>query len=64
MSNKKQVSPVIANAVIWAAIILATSLLTGDVLESDKSFMLLILQIAGWFATNGLVSSISKATKA
>ena len=46
-------SKVIGNALIWAAMMIASSLLIG---AHENSQTLMLLFIAGWFATNGLVT--------
>lgn len=43
----------IGNAIIWAAMILASALLMGD---SDNSFTMLLLLIGGWFCSNALLA--------
>jgi len=43
----------IGNAIIWAAMILASALLMGN---SDNSFTLQLLLIAGWFGSNALLA--------
>lgn len=57
-------SPVIGNALIWAAMMLATALILSDVTGLDKGdkTMLMILQISGWFMTNQLVTKGSGLT--
>lgn len=51
MTHKKQTTPVITNAIIWAAMMIATALLMGDA-DSAKSGTLLMLQIAAWFTVH------------
>lgn len=48
---KPQSSLVIGNAVIWAALMLALSLLMADTPNSDTMILLLV---AGWFASQAL----------
>lgn len=58
MSDQKQSRPIVANAIIWAAIMIATSLiLSGATPESisDKKEFLMILFIGGWFASHTAV---------
>ncbi len=55
MTQKKKNTPVIANAIVWAALMIATSLVVADEISSQQSWVLLMLQIAGWFATNLIV---------
>ena len=51
-------SLIVANAIIWAALMIATSLLFKD---HPNASMLVLLMIAGWLTTQGL---IQKATGA
>ena len=51
MTDQNQASPVITNAVAWAALIIATALIVADV-EAKQKMLLLLLQIAGWFSVN------------
>ncbi len=53
MSDKTEKKKTIANAIIWAAMILATSLVIGD---SDKMAAMFPILIAGWFASAQLLS--------
>ena len=61
MKTRKTLEPVIANAIIWAAIIIASSLLTG---ESGPGETMPLLLIAGWFATQGLVTETRRSRQA
>lgn len=54
-SSKASAFPVIANALVWAAMMLASALLTTPREDGNSNVMMLIL-VAGWVATNGLVS--------
>jgi hypothetical protein len=63
MTNKKKYNPVIANAIVWAALIIVTSLLLADAIDSQKSWFLTLLQIAGWFATNLIVVKGGRSAK-
>ncbi|MBO6505019.1 MAG: hypothetical protein JJ850_16505 [Kordiimonadaceae bacterium] len=53
MSEKTEKKKTIANAIIWAAMILATSMIVGD---SDKMSAMLPILIAGWFASNMMLA--------
>lgn len=55
MTKKKKYNPVVANALVWAALMIATALIVADEISSRQSWVLLMLQIAGWFATNQIV---------
>ena len=52
MSEKTEKKKTIANAIIWAAMILATSLVVGD---TEKMSAMIPILIAGWFASTQLV---------
>lgn len=52
MSEQTERKKTIANAVIWAAMILATSLVVGD---ADKMSAMLPILIAGWIASAQLM---------
>ena len=52
-----------ANAIIWAAMILATAIMVdgdGGSATSSTSFMLVMIHIAGWFVTDQLVREKNK----
>lgn len=51
MTQKNQTTPVIANAIVWAALIIATALIMADA-SDDRKMSLLLLQIVGWYAVN------------
>ena len=51
MTQKNQTTPVIANAIVWAAVIIATALIMADA-SDDQRMSLLLLQIVGWYAVN------------
>ena len=40
------------NALVWAAVMLASALLIQD---SENSHLMLLLMVSGWFVTHGLV---------
>lgn len=61
MKIRKLLNPVIANALIWAAIIIAASLLTGD---SEQGNTLMLLLLAGWFATQSLITGSPETRRA
>ncbi len=61
MKQKRQAKPAIAHAIIWAGLMLATALmLNGTGVSGEKLSMLIMFQIAGWFATSQL---LPKATE-
>lgn len=47
--------PVIVNALVWAAMMLASAWLTTP-RDGENSNVMMFVLIAGWVATNGLVS--------
>ena len=51
MTNKFHTRPVFTNAIVWAALIIATALLMSDAGDSQKT-TLLLLQIAGWYTVD------------
>lgn len=53
MSEQSEKKKTIANAIIWAAMILATSLVIGD---SEKTSAMLPILIAGWIASTQLLA--------
>lgn len=61
MNIRKLLNPVIGNAIIWAAIIIATSLLTD---ESEQGNTLMMLLLAGWFATQSFITSSPQSRRA
>jgi len=52
MKNQKKTKPLIGNAIIWAAMMIAVGLLTKG---NENSQFLIVLMIAGWFATQSLI---------
>jgi len=56
MSDKNKAHAIIINALAWAAAILMVSWLTKGAVDAETSFMMTMFLVAGWFATNGLVS--------
>ncbi|MCH8172434.1 MAG: hypothetical protein IIA70_03905 [Proteobacteria bacterium] len=46
MTKKKKYNPVVANALVWAALMIATALIVADEISSRQSWILLMLQIA------------------
>lgn len=53
--SKANAFPVITNALVWAAMMLASAWLTTPKDGGDSNVMMFML-IAGWVATNSLVS--------
>ncbi len=51
MKLRHKTSPAVANAIAWAAMMIATALVVTDAPLEQKSFLLL-LQIVGWFSVN------------
>lgn len=64
MTNKKLTTPITANALVWAALMLATALIVSGEISPEKSLFVLTLQIAGWFATNQLLVNNGRSIKA
>jgi len=53
MTDRKTSKKLIANAVIWAAMMIAVSHLTKG---SENSQFIVMLMIMGWFGTQNLIS--------
>lgn len=54
MSETTVKGKLVGNAIVWAATMIAASLITKG---QEGSETLMMLFIAGWFATNGLIAS-------
>jgi hypothetical protein len=53
MTEKSMGLPIIVNAIMWAAVMIGTSLVLGDVdIERGQKMTLLFIQIGGWFGVN------------
>ncbi len=52
MTDKTDKKKTISNAIIWAAMMLATALVVGD---SEKSSAMIAILIAGWIASAQLL---------
>lgn len=63
MTNKFHARPAFTNAIVWAALIIATSLLMSDAGNSQKA-MLLLLQIAGWYTVDATLTRNRRSLKA
>lgn len=63
MTDEKQASPVITNAIVWAALIIATALLMGDA-GGNQKMTLLLLQLAGWFTVDASLTKNGGSLKA
>lgn len=67
MTEQNNSRAVIANAIIWAAVMIATSLIISDAFADstgrEKESLMLIF-IMGWFATNAAITSNGKSVKA
>ena len=61
MSNQKNGKILIGNAIIWAAVMIAVSLLTKG---HENSQFISLLMILGWFSTQSLMLSPKKALAA
>ena len=66
MTNGKKTNPVIGNAIIWASLMIATSLILAGAadVEAGQKSTIMILQIAGWFATNQMLTKGGNSAKA
>ena len=51
MKLRKTTRPALANAIAWAAMMIATALVLTDAPLEQKSFLML-LQIVGWYSVN------------
>ncbi len=63
MARKFHARPVFTNAIVWAALIIATSLLMSDAGDSQKT-TLLLLQIAGWYTVDATLTKNRRSLKA
>ena len=63
MKKNKRTSAAMANAIAWAAMVIATPLVMSDAPVEQKSFLLL-LQIAGWLSVNLALANNSRSLKA
>ena len=63
MTNKFHARPAVTNAIVWAALIIATALLMSDAGDSQKS-TLLLLQIAGWYTIDATLTKNRRSLKA
>lgn len=54
MIENKNVKNMVAHSLIWASMMIATSLILQD---SGKSFSLFLIMLSGWFATQSLIAS-------
>lgn len=61
MNKKKNGKLLIGNAIIWAAMMIAVSLLTKG---SENSQLINLLMILGWFSTQSLMVSPKEAVAA
>lgn len=61
MNNQKNGKLLIGNAIIWAAIMIAVSLLTKG---NENSQFINLLMIVGWFSTQSLMVSPKEAMAA
>jgi hypothetical protein len=52
--NQNNVKAVLANALVWAAVLIATSIVMGDAADQQKSSLLLI-HIIGWWASDNAI---------
>jgi len=62
MFKFKRPGPVIINALIWAAIMIASAFILKGV-EADHKNMLLILQVAGWMTIHSTLTNNNSSCK-
>jgi hypothetical protein len=55
--NKKSIrTPIIVNAIMWAAVMIGSSIILNDVdIERGQKMALLFIQIGGWFGVNSVL---------
>jgi len=63
MTIKNQKRPALTNAIVWAALIIATALLTMEA-PANQGMTLLLLQIAGWYTIDASLSKNGRSLKA
>ena len=63
MTIKNQNRPALTNAIVWAALIIASALLMSD-MARESALTLLLLQIAGWYTVDASLSKNSRSLKA
>ena len=62
MSQKSRLSPIIGNALIWAAVMIATSLVIRDTnIDNSQQMSVLMIQIVGWLMTNFALTKMAKS---
>lgn len=57
MSDNKRGLATIINALAWAGAILLVAWFTKGAVDKETSFMITMFLLAGWFVTNGLVTT-------
>jgi len=63
MAHKFHAGPVFTNAIVWAALIIATPLLMSDAGDSQKA-TLLLLQIVGWYTVDATLNKNRRSLEA
>ena len=62
MSQKSRLNPIIGNAIIWAAVMIATGLvLSGTDADNSQQMSVLMIQIVGWLMTNMAITRAAKS---
>ena len=62
MSKKPRLNPIVGNAIIWAAVMIATGLvLSGADVDNSQQMSVLMVQIVGWLMTNFALTKIAKS---
>ena len=62
MTIKNRNRPALTNAIVWATLIIATALLTRD-LARESALTLMLLQIAGWYTVDAMLSKNRRSLK-
>lgn len=62
MTIKNRNRPALTNAIVWAALIIASALLMSD-LARESALTLLLLQIAGWYTVDATLRKNSRPLK-
>ena len=63
MTEKKNGTAIVINALVWATLMLATSYLLKDAASDNQSFTIILFHISGWFVTNGLLTNDGRSAK-
>ena len=62
MSQKSRLNPIVGNAIIWAAVMIATGLvLSGTDADNNQQMSVLMIQVVGCLMTNLVLTKMAKA---